>query len=191
MRAQPAPRAVPKLTSLASGRGSTELPFFHVTQDMALFGVQPDAEKQRTFDLKGDIKDDAFPKVHSEERKGILCFSGDPGGKNFGEHTRSTIVFVTLNEHKQLMSNRRTPWEVPVGKVTSGLDVLKSVYAGHGEKPKLSWLNSTNTRRPAGVPDAAGYWAKFPELDRFLGCRVTRDEKPGSDPNRLRLADEL
>ena len=101
------------------------LPFFQVLPGMVTFGIQPDAEKQLEWNSRGDILDDPMPQFSIAE-EGLLCFSGDPGKR---ENSRSTILFFTLGQ-KRLMANRKTPWEVPVGKVVKGLDVIKAIYSG-------------------------------------------------------------
>lgn len=80
---------------------------------------------------------------------------------------------------------------MPVGKIVKGLDVLYGIYSGYGVTPIFAYLNSTNTKRPPDVPDAATYWAQYPKMDRFRSCKVTRDHTPGTDPNRRKMFDEL
>ena len=159
---------------------------------MITFGLQSNAEKQLDFDSRGDILDDPMPERHIEGSEGLLAFSGDPGK---GANSRSTILMLTL-EKKHLMANRKTPWEVPVGKLVKGMDVLRGVYQGYGDEPQFGLLNPANTHcslktlannpgktcRPRNVPDAATYWAQFPKLDRFLSCNVVRDKLPTTDP---------
>ena len=128
-----APIGVDRVASMAVGGYFTNLPFFHVLPQMVLFGLQPDAALQATWDGKGDILDDGIPARTPPPDDGILCFSGDPG-KNRGTRakgrdSRSTLLFLTLGG-RHLLSNRMTPWEVPAGKVVRGLDILRGIYAG-------------------------------------------------------------
>jgi cyclophilin family peptidyl-prolyl cis-trans isomerase len=121
-----APIGVRRVIDLVNDEFFTDLPFFHAHAHMVLFGLQPDAEKQKRWDRKGDILDDRWPATHGEPAEGVMCFSGDPAKR---DNSRSTLFLLTLGP-KGLMSNRKTPWEVPVGKVVKGLDVLRGIYTG-------------------------------------------------------------
>jgi len=153
---------------------------------MIMFGLQPSAELQRKWDAKGDIGDDPFHATSLSADEGLMSFSGDP---DKGAGSRSTLLFFTMRG-KHLMSNLKTPWEVPTGKIVRGLDVLKNIYSGYHDEPRIGYLNSSWTQRPAGVPDAAAYWQSFARLDRFVGCRVAHDRNVSTDPNANRH-DEL
>ena len=183
-----APVGVGRVRDLVAADFFTELPFFQALPHQIMFGLQPDAEKQRHWDRAGDIADDAVPHVSPPAGEGLLCFSGDPGK---GADSRSTLLFFTLGT-KHLMSNRKTPWEVPLGRVTHAtLEVLRSIYTEYGDEPQVAWLNASNTRRPAGAPDAQAYWERFPKLDRFRSCQIVHDSARASGDPNLPRHDEL
>lgn len=133
-----ASQGVKRIIDMAEDGFFSGLPFYQVLHNMVTFGLQPDSEKQLAWNSKGDIPDDPMPRVNPEE-EGLLCFSGDPGKR---DHSRSTLLFFTLG-HKRLMANRKTPWEVPVGKLIKGLDVVKGIYSGERQSSIRSmsiWL---------------------------------------------------
>ena len=121
-----APRGVQRLVELVEGDFFTDLPFYNVINvpgvARVMFGIHPSADKQREFDSKGDIRDDPRPCAGTlaPAYEGLLTFSGDSGK---GANSRSTILFMTLGDTR-VEWHRRRPWEVPVGRVKKGLDVL-------------------------------------------------------------------
>ena len=82
----------------------------------------------------------------------------------YGKDSRSTHLFLTLGQQPGL---GKSPWEVPVGKVVGGLEVLHGIFTGYGDGVNQGRLNP----RDSG---AAAYLAKFPKLDRFNSCRLER-----------------
>ena len=102
------------------------------------------------------------------------------------------------------MANRKTPWEVPVGKVIKGLNVVRGIYSGYSDEPQFALLNPTDKVKnvesmgemaqrwaAAAAKSAEANWAKYPKLDRFHSCHVKRDTLPTTDPNPLTSKDEL
>ena len=181
------PMGVKRVMNLVNSNYFTDLPFFHALPQMVLFGIQPDAEKQRHWDRMGDIDDDPYPQNTAPNDDGLLFFSGDPGKK---ANSRSTLLSFTLGG-KGLLANRNTPWEIPVGKIVKGMDVLNGIYTGYGVSPIMAWLNSTNINRGPHAPDSESYWKTFPKFDSFRQCKVVRDQEKSGDPNRRRMPDEL
>jgi cyclophilin family peptidyl-prolyl cis-trans isomerase len=122
-----AAHGVRRIIDMAEDEFFSDLPFYNVLHNMVTFGLQPNAAKQLEWNSKGDIPDDPMPPSNPFA-EGLLCFSGDSGKR---DDSRSTILFFTIgSEAKYLMANRKTPWEVPVGKVIRGLNVIKNIYAG-------------------------------------------------------------
>jgi len=48
-----------------------------------------------------------------------------------GVHSRTSQLFVSYEENPNLGGS---PWETPIGKVVEGMDTLKKLYNGYGEK---------------------------------------------------------
>ena len=174
-----APKGVKRILDLAESGFFVNLPFYQAMESWrVMFGIQPNADKQRMWDQQGDIADDAPPAASIPTTEGLVCFSGDP---HKGANSRSTLMFMTLGT-THLQWHRNRPWEVPVGRVVKGLDVLRGIYTGYSDEPQLRFLDPTNTKRPGGVPDAATYLKQFDKMDKFHQCRVVRDDAPSSDP---------
>jgi hypothetical protein len=121
------------MVDLAEAGFFTNLPFYSVLTGppgvaRVMFGIQPSESKQREIDDKGDILDDPRPCAGSlaPAYEGLLAFSGDSGKI---ADSRSTILFMTLGETR-VEWHRRRPWEVPVGRVKKGIDVLRGIYQG-------------------------------------------------------------
>ena len=120
------------------------------------FGISTDAQKQNVWNAKGNLADDPPSTIPFED--GIVSYAG------YGKGSRSTHLFFTLGHQPGL---GKSPWEVPVGKVVGGLDVLHGIYTGYGDAVNQGRLNPTQN-------GAQEYLAKFPKLDRFKSCRVER-----------------
>jgi peptidyl-prolyl cis-trans isomerase A (cyclophilin A) len=56
----------------------------------------------------------------------------------------------------------------PVGRVTSGMEVVNAFYAGYGDEP-LQWEDSILTR---GNPFLD---RRYPELDSIIGAEIVED----------------
>ena len=121
------------------------------------FGISTDAAVQRKWNGMGNIKDD--PHSETPFTDGIVSFAG------YGTDSRSTHLFLTLGNQPGL---GRSAWEVPVGKVVGGLDVLHGIYTGYGDKVDQGRLQPSR-------PGAADYLASFPKLDRFKKCTLQKD----------------
>ena len=154
-----APTGVGRIVDMAKSGFFEDLPFFRAIAGFLIqFGISTDAAKQSTFNQKGNIKDD-FPNPAVPFTDGIISFAG------YGKDSRSTHLFLTLGNQPNL---GRSPWEVPVGKVITGLDVMHGIYTGYGDKVNQNQLQPSN----AG---AKAYLDQFPKLDRFKSCTVKGD----------------
>jgi len=150
-----APIGAKRVKELAESGFFTDLPFFRAIKGFLIqFGISPDAGRQAMWDSAGNIDDD--PPSHIPFEDGIVSFAG------YGPNSRGTHLFLTLGKQPGL---GRSPWEVPVGKVVSGLDVLHGIYTGYGDQVNQGRLQP----RAKGSKD---YLASFPKLDSFKSCRV-------------------
>lgn len=157
-----APNGVKRLIELVDDGFFTNLPFFRAIPNFLIqFGISTDVEKQAKWERAGNIKDDPHPSPGSLPfTDGIVSYAG------YGANSRSTHLFLTLGTQSGL---GRSPWEVPVGKVTKGLDVMHAIYTGYGDGVNQGMLNPRD-------PHAKEYLEKFPKLDRFKSCKMVRDE---------------
>ena len=135
------------------------LPMFRAIPNFLIqFGIQPDHELHMKWEAAGNIKDDPPSKIPFTD--GILSYAG------YGKDSRGTHLFMALGNQPGL---GKSPWEVPVGKVVKGLDVMHAVYTGYGDQVQQGSL-----RGPGGKQ----YLSKFPRLDSFRKC-VVQSATPG------------
>ena len=156
-----APLGVERVIKLAETGFLDGLPFFRAIPGFLIqFGISPDAEKQAAAERLGNIQDDPKPQ-NVPFVDGIVSFAG------YGKDSRSTHLFLTLGSQPGL---GRSPWEVPVGKVVSGLDVMHGIYTGYGDNVNQAQLNP----RLKGAKD---YLARFDKLDSIKTCVVEPSAK--------------
>lgn len=135
------------------------LPMFRAIPNFLIqFGIQPDHELHMKWEAAGNIQDDPPSEIPFTD--GILSYAG------YGKDSRGTHLFMTLGNQPGL---GKSPWEVPVGKVVKGLDVMHAVYTGYGDQVQQGSL-----RGPGGKQ----YLSKFPRLDSFRKC-VVQSATPG------------
>ena len=102
------------------------MPFFRAISGFLIqFGITPDREKARYWNDAGTIADD--PRMPSQPvfTDGVVSFAG------YAKDSRSTHLFITLGTQPSL---GKRPWEVPVGVITSGIDVVHNIYTGYGDR---------------------------------------------------------
>ena len=87
---------------------------------------------------------------------GVVSFAG------YAKDSRSTHLFITLGTQPSL---GKRPWEVPVGVVTSGIDVVHNIYTGYGDRVDQGRLSPER----AG---AAEYLKSFPKMSIIKTCRL-------------------
>ena len=71
-------------------------------------------------------------------------------------------MFITLGTQPSL---GKRPWEVPVGVITSGIDVVHNIYTGYGDRVDQGRLSPER----AG---AAEYLKSFPKMSIIKTCRL-------------------
>ena len=135
----------------------TDLPFFRAISGFLIqFGITPDREKARHWNDAGTIADD--PRLPSQPvfTDGVVSFAG------YAKDSRSTHLFITLGTQPSL---GKRPWEVPVGVITSGIDVVHNIYTGYGDRVDQGRLSPER----AG---AAEYLKSFPKMSIIKTCRL-------------------
>jgi len=153
-----APNGVQRVVELVEDGFFNDLPFFRAIQGFLIqFGISPSAEMQRRWNKRGNIVDDPHPSPPIAFTDGIVSFAG------YGRDSRSTHLFLTLGSQPGL---GKSPWEVPVGRVAKGIDVLHAIYTGYGDRVDQGRLDPTRGH------GATAYLEGFPKLDRFRSCRV-------------------
>ena len=124
---QTAPIGVERVVALAESGFLDGLPFFRAIAGFLIqFGISPDSEKQARVEAMGNIKDD--PPSNIPFTDGVVSFAG------YGKDSRGSHLFLTLGNQPGL---GKSPWEVPVGKVVAGLDVMRKIYTGSRPEPQM------------------------------------------------------
>jgi homoserine O-acetyltransferase len=153
------------LKMLSDDYFSESIPLFRCT-DACQFGLSSNTTKTRQFDKS--IQDDVswLPTGPSHRTnaagvarypKGVLTHAGA------GPNTRSNQFVLTLQPNRFMGGG--SPWEVPMGEVVAGINVLDKFYTGYGEKgPSQPML------RKSGVTKEVR--EKWPLLDYILQCGI-------------------
>lgn len=128
----------------------TDAAFFRVVPDFIVqFGLSADPAVSRVWQ-GARIKDD---KVTQSNRPGTLTFA------TAGPNTRTTQLFINFGNNTFLDSQGFSPF----GTVTSGMDVVKQLYKGYGEKPDQGAI----TMQGKAYLDKS-----FPNLDRITSATI-------------------
>jgi peptidyl-prolyl cis-trans isomerase A (cyclophilin A) len=94
--------------------------FFRVLPRFVVqFGIAADPKTNRLWS-NANIPDDP---VEQHNERGMVTFA------TAGPNTRSTQLFINMKDNRALDSQGFSP----IGKVTSGMDVVESLYGGYGE----------------------------------------------------------
>jgi peptidyl-prolyl cis-trans isomerase A (cyclophilin A) len=86
------------------------------------FGVANDQAMTKKF-VHSPIPDDPHLSSHKFER-GTISFAGS------GPDSRAADIFISYAHSTSL---GKSPWEVPLGVVTSGMESAERFYSGYGE----------------------------------------------------------
>jgi len=135
----------------------TNVSFYRVIGGVLIqFGAPPSPAVAKAW-AAAPIHDDP---VKSHNVAGSITFA--MGGPN----TRTTQLFINLQDNTQYDGMGFAP----IGKVTEGLDVVKSLYSGYGDMAEMGGHGPSQTRVAAeGKP----YLDKdFPQLDSIKSATV-------------------
>jgi cyclophilin family peptidyl-prolyl cis-trans isomerase len=152
-----APQGVDRFFGLVSTRFFDDSRFFRVVAGfVAQFGIPGDpavskAWKQRT------IPDDP---VRQSNTRGTVAFAMT------GPGTRSSQLFINLADNSRLDAQGFAP----IGRVTSGMEVVDRLYSGYGEGAGGGMRGGKQGKILAG----GNAWldASFPRLDRLARARI-------------------
>lgn len=103
------------------------------------------------------------PVVATNELGTVSFARGGPG-------TRSVLLFVNKGDNTDLdaLEWRGVTGFPPIGRVTSGMEVVNAFYAGYGDEP-LQWEDSILAR---GNPFLD---RRYPDLDSIVGVEIVED----------------
>src|SRR3954470_5466875 len=152
-----APQGVDRFFGLVASRFFDDSRFFRLVAGfIAQFGIPGDprmsaAWKQRT------IPDDP---VRQSNTRGTVAFAMT------GPNTRSAQLFINLGDNSRLDAQGFAP----IGRVTSGMEVVDRLYSGYGEEAGGGMRGGKQGKILAG----GNAWldANFPKLDRLVRARI-------------------
>lgn len=117
-----------------------DIAFFRAIENFVVqFGVHGDPEINKLWAV-ASIADDP---VKVPNREGTIAFA------TAGPNTRTTQLFINLKDNSQALDSLGF---APIGEVTEGWDVVKSIYTGYGEMhprgkgPRFQLLNLQGNR---------------------------------------------
>ena len=156
-----APQGVDRFFGLVASRFFDDSRFFRVVAGfIAQFGIPGDprmsaAWKQRT------IPDDP---VRQSNTRGTVAFAMT------GPNTRSAQLFINLGDNSRLDAQGFAP----IGRVTSGMEVVDRLYSGYGEGAGGGMRGGKQGKILAG----GNAWldANFPKLDRLKRASILGEQ---------------
>lgn len=150
------PKGAARLRELVSEGFFKEIAFFRAVEGFVVqFGIHGDPKVSEKWRNK-TIADD--PVVESN-KEGWLTFATS------GPNSRTTQMFFNLRDNNRLDSMGFSP----VGKITKGLDVLKSLYMGYGEGAPMGSGPAQDLIQMKGNSYLK---ASFPKLDYIRSAKI-------------------
>jgi homoserine O-acetyltransferase/O-succinyltransferase len=152
-----APRGADRFWELVLARYFDDSRFFRVVPNyIAQFGIAGDpamAEEWR----ERTIADDA---VRQSNTRGTIAYAMTGPGK------RTTQLYINLVDNRQLDAQGFAP----IGRVSSGMEVVDSLYSGYGENSG----GGMRAGRQAPLFEGGNQWldGQYPKLDKLLAATV-------------------
>jgi peptidyl-prolyl cis-trans isomerase A (cyclophilin A) len=156
-----APRGADRVYYLAGNGFFDGVRFYRVIAGfMAQFGAHGNPA------VAGAWEGHAFPDdpVKQSNTRGMLTFA------TAGPNTRTTQLFINFGDNRQLDGMGFAP----LGRVTSGMPVVDSLYSGYGEGPPTG---SGPDQGRLGLEGNAYLMKEYPKLDSIVTARVTGEWK--------------
>jgi peptidyl-prolyl cis-trans isomerase A (cyclophilin A) len=147
-----------RLYNLAKAHFFDGVEFFRVVPNFVVqFGISPYPTVSKAW-RSAMIPDDL---VTLHNTRGNVSFA------SAGPNTRTTQLFVNLGDNRGLDNNGFAP----VGSVTSGMDVVDTLYSGYGDEP---------TPHQGEMQTQGDAWLEknYPKLDKIKTASVTSEENP-------------
>ena len=144
-----APIGAERFYELVQDKFFDDCGFFRVVPNFVIqFGLAADPAKTKKWDRR--INDDPVIRTN---RAGTLVFA------TAGPNTRTTQLFINLRSNQSLDSDGFAPF----GAIVEGMNVVESLYKGHGERPDQGAITMQGN---------AYLKANFPNLDYVKTARI-------------------
>ena len=145
-----APLGADRFYNLVKNGFYDEAPFFRIVPNFVVqFGLSADPKVNSVW-RNTNLTDDP---VTQSNKPGYITFA------TAGPNTRTTQVFISLGNNGFLDQQGFASF----GKVTSGMDIVKTLYSGYGERPDQGAIT---TQGKAYVDK------NFPNLDRIKTASI-------------------
>jgi peptidyl-prolyl cis-trans isomerase A (cyclophilin A) len=158
-----APLGADRFYNLVKHHFFNDAAFFRVVPGFVVqFGLSANPAVSRVWQ-SATIKDD---KVTQSNKPGFVTFA------TAGPNTRTTQLFISLGNNTFLDGQGFSPF----GQVTEGMDVVRQLYSGYGEKPDQGQI----TAKGKAYLDQ-----NFPKLDAIKSTAIVTgaaSSAPGGHP---------
>lgn len=126
-----APRGADRFFQLVQSGFFKNAGVFRVVPNFVVqFGINADPQIQANYrGAAANIQDDP---VKQSNKKGTIVFATS------GPNTRTTQLFINLNDN----TNLDTMGFSPFGRVVKGMENVQKIYAGYGERPDQSMIQT-------------------------------------------------
>jgi peptidyl-prolyl cis-trans isomerase A (cyclophilin A) len=166
-----APLGVDRFYNLVRNGFFTNAAFFRVVTSprpfVVQFGLNANPAINKAWE-NANIKDD--PVMGSNSR-GTVVFA------TAGPNTRTTQLFINLNDNKFLDSMGFSPF----GTITDGMNIVDSIYSGYAEKPDQQRITE----------EGDAYLVKnFPMIDKIKLAKVVPTAPPAAGANKGAATDK-
>jgi peptidyl-prolyl cis-trans isomerase A (cyclophilin A) len=145
-----APLGADRFYNLVKNNYFVDAAFFrYVPNFIVQFGIPANPKVAEVW-RSARIPDDKGKQSNSE---GTITFA------TAGKNTRTTQIFINLNDNASLDANGFTPF----GKVTNGMGVVRKLYSGYGESPEQGRIQA----------EGNVYLEKnFPKMDKIKAAEI-------------------
>ncbi len=144
------PIGADRFYNLVKNNYFTDAAFFRIVPNFIVqFGINANPKLNEIW-RQARIPDD---KGKTSNNQGTITFATS------GKNTRTTQLFINLNDNPSLDANGFTPF----GKVKDGMNVVRKLYAGYGETPEQGRIQA----------EGSAYLDKnFPKLDKIKATEI-------------------
>lgn len=154
-----APLGAERFLQLVETGFFSQVPFFRVVKGfLTQFGIPPPSEVRKHWREAGPIKDD--PTQHRQILRGYLSFAGS------GPDSRDSSLFIANADSDWL---GKSPWEVPLGRVIEGMEVIDALNDEYGE---IHPFNKDGIAQGKIWEDVDYLKREFPNVDYFVDCAI-------------------